>query len=345
VVERPPALTVRDFEPRDHDWARRLIGGQGGTHLVARLGQLVDPLTLPGLVAEADGRRISLVTIDETDRGMELVTVHSEVQGVGGATLLLRTALEVAVASDAARLWLLTTNDNVGAIRFYLRSGMRVVRVHPDAVTSDRATIKPEIPSVNPDNGLPIRDLIELELPTASAAELPARRFPIIDDLDALPSDSVAGLLRELFEDAPRFLARLADERPFGDDDGLVQRAHDLARWIPADEQVELLDAHPRIGADPDGVSALSYAEQGYGTAGDAGMSAWVGEELTALNEVYERTFGFRFVIFVAGRPRQEILAILERSLRDDREAELRRGVDDVVHIAADRLARLRSAS
>ena len=60
------------------------------------------------------------------------------------------------------------------------------------------------------------------------------------------------------------------------------------------------------------------------------------------LNDAYERIFGFRFVVFVAGRPRSEIVPILERSLRDDRVAELRRGLDDVVYIAADRLRTLR---
>jgi 2-oxo-4-hydroxy-4-carboxy--5-ureidoimidazoline (OHCU) decarboxylase len=87
-------------------------------------------------------------------------------------------------------------------------------------------------------------------------------------------------------------------------------------------------------------VSALSHAEQGYDAP--APVASWVGEELEALNEAYERIFGFRFVIFVAGRPRSAIVPILETSLRDERISELRRGLDDVVYIAADRLATLR---
>ncbi|MEA2652512.1 MAG: allantoinase, partial [Chloroflexota bacterium] len=69
---------------------------------------------------------------------------------------------------------------------------------------------------------------------------------------------------------------------------------------------------------------------------------AWVGEELTALNEAYESLFGFRFVVFVAGRPRADIIPILERSLHADRDEELRRGLDDVVLIASDRMDTLR---
>jgi len=114
------------------------------------------------------------------------------------------------------------------------------------------------------------------------------------------------------------------------------------AREMPAPEQIELLDAHPRIGADPSIVSDLSHAEQGYDEIPPGGEEAWVGDELTALNEAYEGLFGFRFVVFVAGRPRVDIIPLLERALHADRDEELRRGLDDVVYIAADRMEALR---
>ena len=335
-------LDVRDFEAADHEWARRLIAEhQGGDHRVARLGEVLDPTLQEGVVAELDGRPIGLLTVHETDRGLEVLTLHSELGGAGAGTRLLETALRVAEASHAPRLWLVTTNDSLDAIGWYLRRGMTVARVHAGAVDADRATIKPTMPVTNRANGIPMRDLVELELdPTLPS--LPHRRFPLIGDIDALPPETAAALLGPLFEHAPRFLARLAAERPFGDDATLIARAHDLARSLPEDEQVELLNAHPRIGADPDAVSELSHDEQGYGDDRPQ-PEPWVAEELETLNDAYERIFGFRFVIFVAGRPRSAIAPILETSLRDDRISELRRGLDDVVHIAADRLAKLRS--
>lgn len=335
-------LDVRDFGPTDHAWARRLIADhQGGDHRVARLGELLDPTEQEGIVAELDGRPVGLLTVHESDRGLEVLTLHSEVGGTGAGTRLLETALRVAEASHAPRLWLVTTNDNLEAIGWYLRRGMSVARVHAGAVEADRTALKPGIPESNPDNGIPIRDLVEMELdPTLPS--LPHRRFPLTADLDGLPPEAAAAMLGPLFEDAPRFLARLASERPFGDDARLIARAHDLARSLPEDEQIELLDAHPRIGADPASVSVLSHDEQGYGDARPQ-PEPWIAEELEALNDAYERVFGFRFVIFVAGRPRSAIVPILEASLRDERISELRRGLDDVVHIAADRLRTLRA--
>ncbi len=335
-------LDVRDFEVADHEWARQLIGGhQGGDHRVARLGELLDPTDQQGIVAELDGRPVALLTVHESDRGLEVLTLHSEVSGVGAGTRLLETALRVAEASHASRLWLVTTSDNLDAIRWYLRRGLTVACVHHGAADADRATAKPTIPTVNPVSNLPIRDLVEMELdPTLSS--LPRRPFPRIDDVDALPPELAAALLGPLFEDAPRFLERLAAQRPFGDDATLIGRARDLARSLPEDEQIELLNAHPRIGADPNAVSELSHDEQGYGDDRPQ-PEPWIADELEALNEAYERIFGFRFVIFVAGRPRSAIVPILELSLRDERISELRRGLDDVVHIASDRLAKLRS--
>jgi 2-oxo-4-hydroxy-4-carboxy--5-ureidoimidazoline (OHCU) decarboxylase len=269
-----------------------------------------------------------------------VLTLHSEVGGEGAGTRLLETALRVAEASIAPRLWLVTTNDTLDAIRWYLRRGMTVARVHAGAVATDRASIKPSTPAVNPLNGIPSRDLVARELDPALPS-LPRRPFPLIGDIDALPQEPAAALLGPLFEDAPRFLDRLAAERPFGDDATLIARARDLARNLPEDEQIELLNAHPRIGADPAAVSELSHDEQGYGDDRPK-PEPWIAEELEALNDAYERIFGFRFVIFVAGRPRSAIVPIIETSLRDERISELRRGLDDVVHIAADRLATLR---
>lgn len=336
-------LDVRDFVPEDREWAATLLGETGGGMAqVARYGELLNPLEHEGIVAELDGRPVALLTVNESAKGLEVLTLHSEVRGVGAGTRLLETALRVAVASHAPRLWLVTTNDNVNAIRWYLRRGMHVAGVHPGGADADRARIKPEIPRTNPESGILVRDYVELELPTDAGDLLGFVPFPAIPDLEALPPEAAAFILRTLFEAAPRFLERLAAARPFGDDAGLIGRAQELARTIPEDEQVELLNAHPPIGADPATVSALSYAEQGYGPPDAPTVPPWVADELATLNEAYERIFGFRFVVFVAGRSREQIVPLLERALRDEREGELRRGLDDVVDIAADRLARLR---
>lgn len=165
--------------------------------------------------------------------------------------------------------------------------------------------------------------------------------MPTVGELDAMPADDFVTAVEPLFEGAPSFVRRLADARPFETDDGLFDAARAVARELPEAEQVELLNAHPRIGADPESVSTQSREEQGYAEHAPPDES-WVANELAALNEAYEGLFGFRFVVFVAGRPRADIIPILEHALRADRDEELRRGLDDVALIAHDRWDRLR---
>jgi 2-oxo-4-hydroxy-4-carboxy-5-ureidoimidazoline decarboxylase len=108
---------------------------------------------------------------------------------------------------------------------------------------------------------------------------------------------------------------------------------------MPRAEQLELVDAHPRIGAPPGTVSAHSYREQGYDRA-HVSDPMDVAAVLGRLNDAYEARFGFRFVVFVAGRPREAIVPLIESALVRDPKAELRRALTDVVAIARDRAAR-----
>ena len=150
--------------------------------------------------------------------------------------------------------------------------------------------------------------------------------------------------LDALFERAPRFLDRLEAAAPFADDTELFVRAREIAHAMPEDEQIELVDAHPRLGAAPGTVSAMSYREQGYDRAAEADAPAGaidVAAELDRLNAAYEARHGFRYCVFVAGRPREALLPGMAAALTANRSAELHRALDAVVDIAIDRHAKL----
>jgi 2-oxo-4-hydroxy-4-carboxy--5-ureidoimidazoline (OHCU) decarboxylase len=153
--------------------------------------------------------------------------------------------------------------------------------------------------------------------------------------LDALPDDAFVAAAAPWFEGAPRFLTRLAAARPFGDTSTLFGRAEAIALAMPEDEQIELIDAHPRLGAPPSSVSAASFREQGYDRETTEAI-----EELGRLNADYEARFGFRFCVFVAGRPRPALVPVLRGAIAADRDAEIRRALHDVVAIARDRFER-----
>jgi 2-oxo-4-hydroxy-4-carboxy-5-ureidoimidazoline decarboxylase len=153
--------------------------------------------------------------------------------------------------------------------------------------------------------------------------------------LDALPGDAFVAAASPWFEGAPRFLKRLAAARPFADERRLFERAEEIALAMPEAEQIELINAHPRLGAPPATVSADSFREQGYDRETTQAIT-----ELGRLNAAYERRFGFRFCVFVNGRSRPELVPVLTAALEAERPAEIRRALGDVVAIARDRFRR-----
>ena len=151
-----------------------------------------------------------------------------------------------------------------------------------------------------------------------------------------------------MFEGAPAFLGRLADARPFGAWPALFEHAREIAHAMPEPDQVELVDAHPRLGAPPALVSKLSFGEQGYDRDVAATLAADAARErdrlvteLERLNHAYESLFGFRYCVFVAGRSRSELLPEMTAALARERDSELHRALDAVVDIAIDRHRRL----
>jgi 2-oxo-4-hydroxy-4-carboxy--5-ureidoimidazoline (OHCU) decarboxylase len=173
------------------------------------------------------------------------------------------------------------------------------------------------------------------EASTRASTRAAAPSLPRIELLNGLPAAEFAAVLAPLFEGAPRFLGRLAAARPFSSYAELWPRALEIARAMPEPEKLELINAHPRLGAPPGSVSAMSFREQGYDREADAQEAAAI--ELERLNAAYETRFGFRFCIFVNGRPWAALLPVIVAALEADRATEIRRALGEVVAIAADR--------
>ncbi len=154
-------VDVRPFSHADRVWAEEVATAEFGGAVQARRGELLDVLALPGFVAERGGRPVGLVTYRREDAECELAFLVALERHRGIGTALV-DALKRAVA-DCGRIWLVTTNDNLDALRFYQRRGFRLSALRPGAVDEARRTLKPEISPVG-EFGIPIRDELELEL-------------------------------------------------------------------------------------------------------------------------------------------------------------------------------------
>jgi 2-oxo-4-hydroxy-4-carboxy--5-ureidoimidazoline (OHCU) decarboxylase len=126
-----------------------------------------------------------------------------------------------------------------------------------------------------------------------------------------------------LFEGPTRFVHVLAErEDPLG-------QARAVLEELSEEDRVEALNAHPRIGQR--NLAGRSAREQRDDE--DPTLMSVLGR----LNKAYEQKFGFRFVVFVDGRPRGEIVPVLRERLQHGREEEIGTGCDELVAIALDR--------
>jgi ribosomal protein S18 acetylase RimI-like enzyme len=158
----PDDVLVRPRGVEDHDWVVATMTEQWGSTAVARLGELVDTTDLPGYVAELAGQRVGLALTARRGDEYEVlsISVSATRRGIGGQ--LLRRCIDDAAALGCRRVWLITTNDNTGALAFYQRFGMDICRLHRHGVTRARA-LKPSIPE-HDTHGVCIDHEIELEL-------------------------------------------------------------------------------------------------------------------------------------------------------------------------------------
>jgi ribosomal protein S18 acetylase RimI-like enzyme len=155
-------LVVRPLRDDDLGWTLDALVRAWNSRIVARKGELIDAGALDGFVAVCRDGRCGLLTYAARDDGVEIVTLQVDTEGVGVGRALLDAARDHAVQLCAGRMWLVTSNDNYRAFRFYQRWGMDLVAFYRDGMVRSRQ-LKPVIPLVDSD-GVPISHELEFEL-------------------------------------------------------------------------------------------------------------------------------------------------------------------------------------
>lgn len=161
-------IQIRPLTSSDSDWVASFVITHWGATTVIAHGVSYTPANLPGFVAieqgkpEENERRVGLITYLIQGDGCEIVTIDSTQPGLGIGTALIEAVKSVAARSACRRLWLITTNDNLNALRFYQKRGFTLAAIHKNALEQARK-LKPQIPLLGKD-GIPLRDEIELEM-------------------------------------------------------------------------------------------------------------------------------------------------------------------------------------
>lgn len=155
-------VAIKTVTEVEKDWVMKVVRGWGADFVVSR-GRKIYPTELDGFYAESQSKeKLGPATYEIQGDQCELVTLDAFEPFSGIGTLLLQRVAQAARKAGCQRLWLITTNDNLDAIRFYHRRGLSLAAVHLRAVDESRK-IKPSIPKIG-SYGIPIRDELKFEM-------------------------------------------------------------------------------------------------------------------------------------------------------------------------------------
>lgn len=153
---------VREKTVEDMAWIVPFMRENWGSEKIVSRNKIYSAYELPGFIAEQNKKPVGIVLYNIKDNECEIVLLESFIEKIGIGSALIEHVKKVAMAQGCKRVWLITTNDNLAAIRFYQLRGFSLVAIYRNAVEKARK-LKPEIPLKGID-GIPIRDEIELEL-------------------------------------------------------------------------------------------------------------------------------------------------------------------------------------
>jgi GNAT superfamily N-acetyltransferase len=124
-------LEVRPVADAERSRLAEIVQKEWGTIEIISRGKAHDLSRCPALFCLEHGRIVGLATYAISDHSCELLTIDAFEPRRGIGSHLLEAVAQQARAAGCRRLWLITTNDNLDAIRFYQRRGMRLVALHP----------------------------------------------------------------------------------------------------------------------------------------------------------------------------------------------------------------------
>jgi N-acetylglutamate synthase-like GNAT family acetyltransferase len=155
-------LLIRAVTDGDRDWVRSLLQDRWGAETVVSRGRLHHAGQLPGFVAIEAEQPVGLVTYAFDNEECEIVSLDALQENKGVGSALIKAVLDLARDQRCKRVWLITTNDNTRALRFFQKAEFMLAAIHCNAIMESRR-MKPSIPERGCD-GIPIRDEIELEM-------------------------------------------------------------------------------------------------------------------------------------------------------------------------------------
>lgn len=153
-------IEIRPKEKKDDPWLKEIMTKAWGSETVVA-SKSFNTLELPGFIAEINGKNLGVLIYNIARNKLEIVSLNSTEEGKGVGSGLIEKGKELTKEMKLKSVWLVTSNDNIDALKFYQRRGFRITKVYPNAIDKARK-LKPNIPKIG-NYGIPLRDALELE--------------------------------------------------------------------------------------------------------------------------------------------------------------------------------------
>ncbi|MGV8049251.1 MAG: GNAT family N-acetyltransferase [Anaerolineaceae bacterium] len=153
---------IREKRQNDDEAICHLVEDNWGSSAIVTRGKIHLVNDLQGILAIHLGQIAGMGLYEIDQNACELVLLESYIEHIGIGRRILTEIITTAKKADVERIWLITTNDNTYALRFYQINGFYIKNIHVNTIKEMRK-FKPEIPLVG-NNNIPIRDEIELEI-------------------------------------------------------------------------------------------------------------------------------------------------------------------------------------
>jgi len=136
-----------------------IIINNWGSDIIASMGKVYKLQDLDGFIALSNKDIVGVITYNIKNKKCQIITLNSLIENKGIGSGLIEEVIKESKKNNCKILHLVTTNDNIKAIKFYQKKGFDIRKIYFNSIKKYRK-IKQEIPEIG-DYEIPIKHEIE----------------------------------------------------------------------------------------------------------------------------------------------------------------------------------------
>jgi ribosomal protein S18 acetylase RimI-like enzyme len=135
-------FNITEIKNGEHSLIAPFITEHWGSSMIVSKGKIFNSAELKGFICKENNNIVGLITYRIENNECEIVSLNSTVENRGLGTSLINKMINHSRKNNYQRIWVMTTNDNTKAIRFYQKRGFEWVGYYKDSIQKSKKSIK-----------------------------------------------------------------------------------------------------------------------------------------------------------------------------------------------------------